>query len=147
MKRFDKIFVVVACILVIVAVFYLPTSNSPLGSLFYDYFSEMQWDQIPQRYIVENSIPVHMIGKKDGMVNSECIVSAHNFDLIIDHPYFKRGDELAKNLKYDRSKETLILSCNELTGNMSRLNVWYVTEESPKHPTKFQYFVTQQDKK
>ena len=147
MKRFDKIFVVVECILVIVAVFYLPTSNSFLGSLFYDYFSEPQWDQIPQRYIVENSIPVHMIGKNDGILNNECIFSAHNFDLIIDHSYFKRGDELAKNLKYDRSKETLMLSCNEVTGNMSRLNVWYVTEESPEHPTKFQYFVTQQGKK
>lgn len=144
MKRLDVIFVMLASVLVVAVMFYLPTPNSFFGSILYDYFSEPVWDQIPPKYIVKNSIPVYVIDQ-NGTINNECVVSAHNFNLIIDHPYFKRADELAKNLKYDKAKETMILSCNDLIGNVSRFNVWYVTEESPKYPAKFQYFVTQYD--
>jgi len=30
-----------------------------------------------------------------------------------------------------------------IVGEKSRLNVWYMLEESPNHPTKYEYFITE----
>jgi len=73
---------------------------------------------------------------------TKCLVKAEKFDVIVDHQYFIRGDELERELNYNRNDETLLLSCDLLQGEKSRLNIWYATEEAEKHPKKYQYFIT-----
>ena len=136
-KKKDKIILIVVAILVGMTLYFVPVKNSYF-SLITEQFSEPKWDEISERNIVKNAIPVTLIEQNDG----KCKVTAHDFDIIVDHAYFKRGEELAKKLSYDRESQTLILPCETLKGEKSRLNVWYVVEESPKYSTKYQYFVT-----
>ncbi len=63
--------------------------------------------------------------------------------MIIDHQYFVRSDELANKLQFDRENQTFILPCDELAGEKSRLNVWYVIPEAKKHAEKYEYFITE----
>ena len=126
-----------ATLVVVVALFYLPASNSVVKSILEPY-TELNWDEVKKRDIVENSIPITLLED----LGSKCKVSAQNFDLIIGHKYFVRGKEIAWKLDYDEENETLMLPCDLLKGEKSRLNVWYVLQESPKHPKKYQYFVT-----
>jgi len=136
-KKAEKIFVITAAALVLVALYFIPISHGYLG-LFLDIFSELNWDEVHPVYVVKNAIPVNLIEKEDG----KCKVTAHILDEIVEHGYFKRGDELARELDYDRDDETIILPCDMLKGEKSKLNIWFVTEESPKHSKKYQYFVT-----
>jgi len=105
----------------------------------YEYFSAPIWDEVRERDIVKNSIPIIY---QENLKGGDCSVYAENFDIIIEHKYFVRGEELADKLNYDKEKNTLIISCDKLYGEKSRLNVWYVLEESPKYPEKYEYFIT-----
>jgi len=136
-KKEQKIFVIAMVGLVIFAFFYIPRSDSLFGSLI-ESFSEPNWEEISQRNIVKNSIPIILLEER-GM---NCLVKAEKFDVIVDHQYFIRGNELENKLNYDRVEETLLLSCDLLKGEKSRLNIWYATEEAEKHAMKYQYFVT-----
>lgn len=136
-KKQEKLFIVVAMGLVIAVLYYNPVENNYLNLLLAG-FSEVDWDEVKPRNIVENSIPITLIEK----MNGKCKVTAYKFDYIIDHEYFIRQNELASQLNYDRENETLMLSCDLLEGEKSRLNVWYVLEESPKHATRYEYFIT-----
>jgi len=140
-KKEQKIFVIGMAGLVIFAFFYIPQSDSLFGS-FFESFSEPNWDEVNERNIVKNSIPIILLEEQ----GAKCKMKAEKFDVIIDHPYFIRGDELANELSYDRTNATLLVSCDLLKGEKSRFNVWYATEEAKKHSTKFQYFITFWDK-
>jgi len=144
MLKKDKILVITIGIALIFTFFYFQDSDTYFNSIFIKPFQKVNWDEVTERNIVKNSIPITLIEEID---KKKCKVTAKNFDIIIEHDYFVLSDELARELSYDKENETLILSCDLLQDNKSRLNVWYVTEESPKHPTKFQYFVTQMDEK
>jgi len=132
--------VIGAGILVIYAVFFLSVEESYFGVLL-ESTSEPEWDEISPRYIVKNSIPITLEDKN----GQNCLLDAPNLDKIIEHAYFMRGDELALNLRYDSENQTIMIPCEETFGEKSRLEIWYVTEESPKHSMKFQYFVSQWD--
>ena len=136
-KKGEKIFAIAMAALVIITIIYFQRSDSLLGSLS-EQFSEPNWDEVAKRNIVKNSIPVVLLEEQDG----KCKVTAQKFDAIIEHPYFIRGNELAQELNYDKEGETLMLPCDLLEGEKSRLNVWYALEESSKHSKKYQYFVT-----
>jgi len=136
-KKEQKIFVIVMAGLVVFAFFYLQRSDSLLGS-WLEQLSEPNWDEVLERDIVKNSIPVSLLDEQE----EKCKVMADRFDIIVDHPYFIRGKELARELNYDIDSKTLVLSCDLLEGEKSRLNVWYALEESPKHSKKYQYFIT-----
>jgi len=136
-KKEQKIFVIVMAGLVVLAFFYLQRSDSLLGS-WVEQFSEPNWDEVLKRDIVKNSIPVTLLEEQ----GEKCRVMADRFDVIIEHPYFIRGKELAQELNYDIDSKTLVLSCDLLENEKSRLNVWYALEESPKHSKKYQYFIT-----
>jgi len=140
-KSREKIFVAIAGVGVLIALLYSIESDNYAGLVF-ESFSEPNWDEIHPLYVVKNSIPVTLVES----INENCMVSANNFDSIIYHEYFKRGEELAQNLKYDREGKTIQLPCNSLKGEKSQLNIWYVTDESPSHANKFQYFVSVWDK-
>lgn len=136
-KKGEKIFVIVAATLVLFALYFIPLSQGYLGLLF-DVFTEPNWDEVHERYIVKNAIPINLIEQTNG----KCKVTAHYFDSIINHRYFIRGKELANELQYDTDNETIMLPCDILEDEKSELNIWYVKEESPRHSNKYQYFVT-----
>jgi hypothetical protein len=117
--------------------YYYPIDQSLFGFLF-EKVSEPNWEEISQRDIVKNSIPIILLEEKE----ENCKMKAQNFDLIVDHEYFIFANELELELEFDRENDTLIISCNMIKGDKSRLNVWYVIEESSTHSKKFQYFVT-----
>lgn len=137
-KKEEKIFAAVSVAAVVLALYFIPISNGYLGLLLAPYTAP-NWDEVLPRNIVKNAIPITLIEKNDG----QCTVTAQKFDIIIDHVYFKRGDELAKNLNYDREHQTITLPCDMLKGEKSKLNIWYALEESPKHSKKYQYFITE----
>jgi len=124
--------------IVIVISFYFYSSDSILGTIN-ENFSAPIWDEVHERDIVKNSIPIIY---QETLKNGNCSVYGEKFNLIIEHEYFIRGEELADKLNYDKEKNTLILSCDKLEGEKSRLNVWYALEESPKYPEKYEYFIT-----
>ena len=126
-----------AALVVVVALFYNPYSDTMMDYILKPY-TELNWDEVQKRNIVENSIPITLLED----LGDNCKVSAHNFDLITQHPFFVRGKEIEWKLNYDKENETLMLPCELLKGEKSRLNVWFVVEESPKHAKKYQYFVT-----
>jgi len=134
----QKIIFFILLPIVIVISFYFYSSDSITGTI-YEYFSEPVWDEVLERNIVKNSIPIFYQANLNG---GNCSVYAERFDAIIEHQYFVRGEELADKLNYDKENNTLIISCDKLDGEKSRLNVWYVLEESPKHPEKYEYFIT-----
>jgi len=136
-KKEQKIFAIAMAALVIITIIYFQRSDSLLGS-WSEQFSEPNWDEVAKRNIVKNSIPVVLLEEQDG----KCKVTAQKFDVLIEHPYFIRGNELAQELNYDKEGETLVLPCDLLGDEKSRLNVWYALEESPKHSKKYQYFIT-----
>jgi len=139
-KKEQKIFVIAMGILVIFAFLYVPQSNTLFGS-FLESFSEPNWNEVSERNIVKNSIPITLLEEQ----GTKCLVKAEKFDVIIDHQYFVRGNELERELNYDRTDKTLLLSCDLLKGEKSRLNIWYATEEAEKHSKKYQYFITPWD--
>ena len=139
-KKEQKIFVIAMGILVIFAFLYVPQSNTLFGS-FFESFSEPNWNEVSERNIVKNSIPITLLEEQ----GTKCLVKAEKFDVIIDHQYFVRGNELERELNYDRTDKTLLLSCDLLKGEKSRLNIWYATEEAEKHSKKYQYFITPWD--
>jgi len=134
----QKIIFFIILPIVIVISFYFYSSDSILGTIN-EYFSAPIWDEVRERDIVKNSIPIIY---QENLKSGTCSVYAEKFDIIIEHKYFVRGEELADKLNYDREKETLIISCDKLYGEKSRLNVWYILEESPKYPEKYEYFIT-----
>jgi len=136
-KKDQKIFLIAMVALVIVTFFFFQRSDSLLGSLVEPY-SEPKWDEVPEKHIVKNSIPITILEENNG----KCKMTAQKFDVLIEHPYFIRGNELAEKLNYEKVDETLVLSCDLLEGEKSRLNVWYAVEESTKHSKKYQYFIT-----
>jgi len=141
-KKEQKIFVIAMAILVIFAFFYIPQSDSLFGS-FLESFSGPNWDELSERNTVKNSIPIILLEEQ----GTKCLVKAEKFDVIVDHPYFIRGNELAQELNYDKANETILLSCDQLKGEKSRLDIWYATEEAQKHAMKYQYFITTWEEK
>ena len=139
-KKEQKIFVIAMGVLVIFVFLYVPQSNTLFGS-FLESFSEPNWNEVSERNIVKNSMPIILLEEQ----GTKCLVNAEKFDVIIDHQYFVRGNELERELNYDRTDKTLLLSCDLLKGEKSRLNIWYATEEAKKHSKKYQYFITTWD--
>lgn len=136
-KKNEKIFVIAVASLVVLALLFLPLQTTYFG-MFLDIISEPNWEEVHPKNIVKNAIPINLIGQENG----NCKTSATKFDYIVDHEYFIRADELARKLNYDRDDKTIILPCDMLKGDKSKLNVWYILEETPKHSKKYQYFVT-----
>ena len=111
-------------------------SNSVLGQALKQ-FAPADWNEVKQRNIVKNSIPITLLEKSE----NNCTVNAENFDYIISHKYFKRSQELAKELQYDKENNTLVISCDKIPEDKSTLHVWYATTEALNHSEKYEYFV------
>mgnify|MGYP003726987399 CR=1 FL=1 len=136
-RKSDKLFLGIISVMVIVVLVFVPFENNYVG-VFLKQFSGVDWDKVTQRDTVENSIPITLIEQ----TGKNCIVSAENFDIIIDHKYFVRSADLANELNFDREHNTLTLNCDLLAGDKSRLDIWYVVEESVNHSMKYEYWIT-----
>ncbi len=136
-KKNDLIFLIAIGIVIILVLIYAPIEKSMFG-VFLEQFSKVNWNEVKERNIVKNSIPIILLEEK----GTSCIVNADSFDLIISHEYFERSAELERELSYDSENETLMVSCDLLDGEKSRLNVWYALIEAEKHATKYEYFIT-----
>jgi len=136
--REQKIFMFAAIGLVLIGIYYSLNSPTLFGS-FLDQLTPVNWDEVHDRNIVKASIPVILLEKEE----NRCILSAESFDKISNNQYFDRANEFANDLQYDSDEKTVVLSCDELPAEKSRLNVWFVLEESPNHPTKYEYFLTE----
>jgi len=124
-SRDQKIFVIVAAGLVIIGLFYSLNNSETIFGKFLEQIGPVDWSEVKGRDIVKNSIPITLLEDNNG----ECKVLGERFDLILDHQYFIRSNELAEKLQFDREIKTLIIPCDELVGEKSRLNVWYVIQE------------------
>ena len=136
-KKNDLMFLIAIGIVVILVLIFAPIEKS-MFFVFLEQFSKVDWNEVKERNIVKNSIPIIFLEEK----GSSCIVNADNFDLIISHEYFERSADLERELNYDSESATLLVSCDLLDGEKSRLHVWYALKESEKHATKYEYFIT-----
>jgi len=136
-KKQEKIFVITIAVLIIFSLFYMQKSDNLFNSIREE-FSKVKWEEVKDRHIVKNSIPINLIENN----GERCKMTAQNFELIIDHEYFIRGNEIGQELGFDRENKTIMIPCNMLEGEKSRLNVWYAKEESSIHSKKFEYFIT-----
>jgi len=144
-KKKEIIFFIGMVIIVIAGFFYVQDKNTMFTQLtgqvseqLSEQLSDVNWNEVTQRNIVKNSIPIVLITDH----GDQCIVDAGDFNLIIDHNYFERSGDLIRELNYDRENNVLTIACYMLQGEKSRLNVWYVVEESETHANKYEYFVT-----
>ncbi len=140
-KNKEIIFFIVMVIVVIAGFFYVQDKNTMFTQLtgqVSEQLSDVNWNEVFERNIVKNSIPIVLISDH----GNQCIVDAKNFYLIVDHNYFERSDDLIRELNYDRENNVLTIACDMLQGEKSRLNVWYALKESERHANKYEYFVT-----
>jgi len=136
-KKQERIFVLVVAAIVIVVFIFVPWSNSYFGLLL-DTFTGPNWDEISPHDVVKNVISLTLIEK----IDSSCKMFAENLDNVIEHQYFIRGKEFAQAVKFDANNSTVVLPCEMVDGEKSRLHVWYIKEEAPGHGGTYKYFVT-----
>ncbi|HII36289.1 MAG TPA: hypothetical protein HA319_04500 [Nitrosopumilaceae archaeon] len=136
-KKQEKIFVFVGAGVFIAVLIFVPWSNSYFG-LFVETFLEPDWNEISPHDVVKNVIPITLIKKTDNI----CEMFAENLDNVIDHQYFVRGKEFAQSVRFDAKNKTVVLPCEMIDSDKSRLHVWYIKEEAPRHGGTYKYFVT-----
>jgi len=139
-KKKEISYLIIGAVLLVAAYFYLDTSDTIFGVVT-SQFSSVDWDEVHPRNIVKNSIPIVLLESN----GNSCTVTGENFEMILNHQYFIKNDQVAEKLQYDAQEKTLVVSCMELEGEKSRLNVWYVLEESKVHSMKWAYFITAWD--
>ena len=139
-KKKETTYLVIGAVLLVAAYFYLDLSDSLFGAVTSS-FEPVDWDEVLPRDIVKNSIPIVLLETN----GNSCVVTGENFEMITAHDYFVRDHEVTEKLQYDAQEKTLIVPCDQLQGEKSRLNVWYVVEESQQHAMKWEYFITAWD--
>ena len=122
---------------IIGAFFYLDVENSLFGSVV-EQLTPVNFDEVLPRNIVKNAIPIILLEEN----NDVCKVYAEKFFQITNHTYFIHSQDLSNKLQYNHDEQTLMLPCNQLPDEKSRLDVWYVTPESDRHSGKFEYWIT-----
>jgi len=141
MKHLDKLFVLIAVILVGIVFAYGPWEKSYVGVIF-EPFIEPDWENIHPLYLVKSSTIITMIEKN----GNDCLVEGAKIWDIMNHPYFLKVNEFGEKINYNNSTNVITIPCQELQGDESRLHVWYITEEAPKDAGKYKYFITAVEK-
>lgn len=139
-KKKEISILIAGAVLLTFGYFYFDTSNSLFG-IITNQFVSPNWDEIHPRNLVKNSIPIILLETN----GNSCIVKAETFEMITSHPYFIKNYEITKELQYNSNEKTLVIPCDQLHGEKSRLHVWYVVQEAPQHATKWKYFITAWD--
>ncbi len=137
MKHLDKLFVVIASILVITVFVYGPWEKSYVGVIL-EPFLGPDWENIHPVHIVKSSTVITMVEKN----GNDCLVKGAKIFDIMNNPYFVKSEEFAKKINYNNSSNIIILPCNEIQEDKSILHVWSVVEEAGKDAGKYKYFIT-----
>lgn len=135
-KKKEISYLIVGAAILVLSYVYLDTSDTIFGVLTAP-ITPVDWDELLPREIVKNSIPIELL--EENFLS--CKVAAPTFEMITSHQYFIRADELTKELQYDNKTKTLIVPCDQLAGEKSKLFVWYAIEEARKHATKYEYWI------
>ena len=134
MKKRDLLFLLIVIAAIIVVYFYLDVERSYFDVVI-DPVVPVNFGEVHPRNIVKNYIPIILLEQN----NSSCKVYGEKFSSIVNHDYFVRSQELVDKLQYNPDEKTLIVPCDKLFGEKTKLVVWYVVEESEIHPTKYIY--------
>ena len=140
MKHLDKVFVLIAAILVVIVFVYGPWEKSYVGVIF-DPFIKPDWEKIQEHHLIKSSTILTMIEKN----GNDCLVEGAKILDIINHPYFLKANEFGKKINFKNTTNIITIPCQELQGDESRLHVWFVAEEAPEHAGKYKYFITAVD--
>jgi hypothetical protein len=135
-KTKDFLIIIGLGLAIVGAYFFLDVENSLFGKAT-EQFKPLNFDEVHPRNIVKNAVPIVLLEEN----GNSCKLHSEKFTLITNHTYFVRSQELIDKLQYDHDERTLILPCNEIPEEKSRLEVWYVIPESDTHPTKYDYWV------
>jgi len=136
MKKKDITILIVSIVIAVIILTNYSSKNTIVGMIV-DPFEEPEWDEIKPRNIVKNTIPITLLER-----NNECLVTANNFNIILEQVDFTQRDNLASKLNYDDKEQTIKIRCEELVGETSNLHIWFIIPDSPKYAGKFTYFVT-----
>ena len=137
-SRNQKIFVGIASILAVIGVIYTVNNDTLFSQLVIDPLGPVKWDEVHPREIIKVVLLMNIIEES----GNDCKVKVDRLDTIIDHEPFIRSQEFAQKVNFDRDTNTIIVPCDDLAGEKSRLHIWYVDEASSMHATKYQYVIT-----
>jgi len=140
MKYLDKVFVLIAAILVVIVFVFGPWEKSYVGVIL-DPIIEPDWEKIQEHHLIKSSTMLTVIEKN----GNDCLVEGAKIWDIINHPYFLKANEFGKKINFKNTTNVITIPCQELQGDKSRLHVWFVTEEAPKDAGKYKYFITAVD--
>jgi len=140
MKHLDKVFVLIAAILVVIVFVYGPWEKSYVGVIL-DPIIEPDWEKIQEQHLIKSSTMLTMIENN----GNDCLVEGAKISDIINHPYFLNANEFGKKINFKNNTNVITIPCHKLQGDESRLHVWFVAEEAPEHAGKYKYFITAGD--
>ena len=135
-KTKDFLIIIGLGLAIVGAYFFLDVENSLFGKAT-EQFKPLNFDEVHPRNIVKNAVPIVLLEQN----GNSCKVKSEKFTLITNHTYFVRSQELIDKLQYDHDDRTLILPCDDVMEEKSRLEVWYVVPESDTHSTKYDYWI------
>ncbi len=140
MRHLDKVFVLIAAILVVIVFVYGPWEKSYVGVIL-DPIIEPDWGKIQEQHLIKSSTMLTMIENN----GNDCLVEGAKISDIINHPYFLNANEFGKKINFKNTTNVITIPCHKLQGDESRLHVWFVAEEAPEHAGKYKYFITAVD--
>jgi len=136
MKKKDIAVLIVSITIAGIILTNVSSNDTILGTIL-ESSLEPEWEELPPRNIVKNTIPITLLER-----NNECLVTAKLLDKIIEQEDFTQGDKLANKLNYDDKEQTIKIRCEELVGETSNLHIWFIIPDSPKYADRFTYFIT-----
>jgi len=139
MKKKDIVILIVSITIAGIILTSISSNNTILGTIL-ESVQEPEWEKLPPRNIVKNTIPITLLER-----NNECLVTAIRLNIILEQVEFTNRDALASELNYDDKEQTIKIRCEELVGETSNLHIWFIIPDSPKYAGKFTYFVTDVD--
>jgi len=140
MRHLDKVFVLIAAILVVIVFVYGPWEKSYVGVIL-DPIIKPDWGKIQEQHLIKSSTMLTMIENN----GNDCLVEGAKISDIINHPYFLKANEFGKKINFKNTTNVITIPCHKLQGDESRLHVWFVAEEAPEHAGKYKYFITAVD--
>lgn len=128
-------------VLVIIGLVYVNNSDSLFSSIIdpiIDPIVPLVWDEVKERYIVKILFPITLLEDN----GNQCLLRSPIFDDVISDDHFKQGEKFANELQFDSKNSTIVVPCEQLAGEKSKLEVWFVVQEAPNHATKYEYWIT-----
>ncbi len=137
MRHLDKVFVLIAAILVVIVFVFGPWEKSYVGVIL-DPIIEPDWEKIQEQHLIKSSTILTMIEKN----GNDCLVEGAKIWDIMNHPHFLKAHEFGKKINFKNTTNVITIPFQEFQGDESILHVWFVAEEAPEDAGKYKYFIT-----